>query len=72
MCLVQISFDGNCSQNPPNLMTNTVFDALQNNVNIYFDLYINIIYTDDYNFIKCKKNEEATEGIKLYLASKQK
>lgn len=53
-------------------MTNTVFDALQNNVNIYFDLYINIIYTDDYNFIKCKKNEEATEGIKLYLASKQK
>lgn len=70
MCVVQISFDGNCSWNPPSLMTDTIFEALQNNVKIFFDSYINIIYTDDYNFTKCCNNEKAAKDIKSYLASK--
>lgn len=62
ICVVHISFDGNNSQRPPNLMNRTVFEALQSKTT-RLSSYINIIYTDDYNFIECGVNRDAAEEL---------
>lgn len=62
--LVQISFDGNCSWNPPCLMDKTIFEMLKNATERNFASYINIIYTDAFHFIDCDINELAAETLK--------
>lgn len=61
--LVQISFDGNCSWNPPCLMDKTIFEKLKNATERNFASYINIIYTDAFHFIDCDINELAAETL---------
>lgn len=62
--IVQISFDGNCSWNPPCLMDKTIFEKLKNATERNFASYINIIYTDAFHFIDCDINELAAETLK--------
>lgn len=62
--LVQISFDGNCSWNPPCLMDKTIFEKLKNATERNFASYINIIYTDAFHFIDCDINELAAETLR--------
>lgn len=64
ICVVYISFDGNNSQSPPNLMNKSVFEEIQSK-ETRLSSYINIIFTDDYNFIDCSINEEAANDLKL-------
>lgn len=62
--IVQISFDGNCSWNPPCLMDKTIFEKLKNATERNFASYVNIIYTDAFHFIDCDINELAAETLK--------
>nr|XP_034316031.1 serine-rich adhesin for platelets-like isoform X2 [Crassostrea gigas] len=63
--LVHISFDGNCSRFPPNLMNDSLFEELKNTVNWNFESYIDIIYTDDYLFTDCDINIKAAKKLRL-------
>lgn len=62
--LIQISFDGNNNINPPNVMNEDIFESVKRKVMWDIASYINIIYTDLYNFEDCDINEIAAR--KLY------
>lgn len=65
--LVQISFDGNYSENPPNVMKKYIFERLQHAVNWNFASYIDIVYTGAYNFTECETNEKAVRMLKSII-----
>lgn len=65
--LVQISFDGNYSENPPNVMNKYIFERLQHAVNWNFASYIDIVYSGAYNFTKCETNEKAKRRFKSII-----
>lgn len=67
--LVQISFDGNNIENPPNLMTDDTFEGIKIRLNRNFASYINIVYTGKHDFQKCDINRNAE--IKLKSLSKK-
>lgn len=62
--LVQISFDENYSENPPNLMNENTFERLSHAVNWNFASYIDIVYTGAYRFINCETNRKASRTLK--------
>lgn len=66
--LVQISFDGNNIENPPNLMTDDTFEGIKIRLNRNFASYINIVYTGKHDFQECDINRNAE--IKLKSLSK--
>lgn len=68
ICLIQISFDGNCSWNPPNRMNKTIVEALEKKVNLNLDPFIDIIFSDDYHFTRCDINEYAAKNIQSYMS----
>lgn len=45
-------------------MNKSVFEEIQSK-ETRLSSYINIIFTDDYNFIDCSINEEAANDLKL-------
>lgn len=63
MILVQISFDGNNSENPPNLMTDDTFERIQIRLKRKFASYINIVYTGKHNFEDCDMNRNAANKL---------
>lgn len=64
--LVMISFDGNVSNNPPNVMTDSLFRKLKNTLHEgwKFKSYINIIYADEYDYTECEINIKSREKLK--------
>lgn len=64
MILVQISFDGNNIENPPNLMTDDTFERIQIRLKRKFASYINIVYTGKHNFEDCDINRNAANKLK--------
>lgn len=70
--LIQISFDGNNNTNPPNVMTDEIFESVQKKVKLNIASYINIVYTDVYKFEDCKINDKAVEKLKSLLCKKKK
>lgn len=62
--LVQLSFDGNNSINPPNLMNEDTFDMLKHRLELQLASFINIIYTDVYDFEDCGINKRAAIMLK--------
>lgn len=68
--LVQISFDGNNTNNPPNLIEGDVFERVNNEVNGLVNSCIDVIYKDAYEFIHCDVNQKA--AITLELLSTRK
>lgn len=69
--LIQISFDGNNIENPPNLMTDDTFERIQIRLKQRFTSYINIVYTGKHNFQNCDINRNAAEKMKS-LSKKEK
>lgn len=69
--LVQISFDGNCSWNPPYLMDRNMFEKLQNASGMNFNSYINIIYTDAFHFMDCDINQLAANSLQMTWFNKR-
>lgn len=69
--LVQISFDGNFSSNPPNVINDSLFRKLKKTpkVSLKLKAYINIIYADEYDYIDCEINREAREKLCMLFAS---
>ncbi|XP_065943145.1 uncharacterized protein [Magallana gigas] len=69
--LVQISFDGNFSSNPPNVINDSLFRKLKKTpkVSLKLKAYINIIYADEYDYIDCEINREAQEKLCMLFAS---
>lgn len=69
--LIQISFDGNNSRNPPNLIEGDIFERVQYEVKLKTGFCINscidVIYKDAYEFIQCEINQ--TAAITLELSS---
>lgn len=61
--LIQISFDGNNSDCPPDLMEGYSFQRLKNEVNLNFVSCINIIYTGNYDFKDCDINNKAKRKL---------
>lgn len=61
--LVQISFDGNNSINPPNLAKGSTFATLKAEFALNLVSCIDIIYKDEYNFEKCEINEKAARNL---------
>lgn len=61
--LVQISFDGNNSSNPPNLIEGDIFERVNNEVNGLIHSCIDIIYKDAYEFIHCDVNQNAAATL---------
>lgn len=68
--LVQISFDGNNTNNPPNLIEGDAFERVNNEVNGLVNSCIDVIYKDAYEFIHCDVNQKA--AITLELLSTRK
>lgn len=66
ICLVQISFDGNCSWNPPSLMDDNTFKSLKNSFKLNFASYTNVIYEDAFQFTFCDINWSAATEISKY------
>lgn len=65
--LIQISFDGNNSSNPPNLMNNDIFERLESNLGLKIKSFINIIYTDLFHFKECAINRSAVNELQRLL-----
>lgn len=61
--VIQISHDGNNNINPPNLMKGEIFERLQTEIDLNLVSCIDIVYTDEYNFEKCKINEKAVRDL---------
>lgn len=61
--LVQISFDGNFSSNPPNMMDDVLFEKLEIAVARKFNSYINIVYADGYDYTNSPFNMESAERL---------
>lgn len=57
--LIQISFDGNNSINPPNVMNENIFESVKRKAMWDISSYINIIYKDMYTFEDCDINRSA-------------
>lgn len=72
MILVQISFDGNNSENPPNLMTDDTFERIQIRLKRKFASYINIVYTGKHNFEDCDNNRNAANKLKSLLKEERR
>lgn len=68
--LIQISFDGNNIDDPPNLMTDKTFKRIEQRLQRKFVSYINIVYTGKHQFKDCNINRDAAR--KLRLLSKKK
>lgn len=68
--LVQISFDGNNIDNPPNLMTDDTFEVIKIRLNQNFASCINIVYTGKHDFKDCGINRNA--AFKLLESNKKK
>lgn len=64
--LIQLSFDGNNRNHPPNLMNEDTFERLKHRFELRFASFINIIFTDLYRFEKCDINEKAARTITYY------
>lgn len=69
--LVQISFDGNNIENPPNLMTDDTFEGIKIRLKQNFASYLNIVYTGKHNFEICNINRNAANKLKS-LSRKEK
>lgn len=65
--LIQISFDGNNIENPPNLMTKDTFVGIKNRLKRKFSSYINIVYTGRHHFQDCDINRNAAEKLRSLL-----
>lgn len=63
--LVQISFDGNNSSNPPNLIDGNTFERVNNKVNGIINSCIDVVYKDAYEFIHCDVNQKAAITLEL-------
>lgn len=61
--LIHISFDGNNSINPPNVMNESIFESVKRNVMWDIASYVNIIYTDMYTFEDCDINKSAVREL---------
>lgn len=61
--LIQISFDGNNRYNPPNLITGDIFERLKNELDLEITSCIDIIYTNEYDFVDCDINRRAAKDI---------
>lgn len=61
--LIQISFDGNNNSDPPNLMNDDILKSVERKVMLNIVSYIDIIYTDVYEFQKCKINDKAVKTL---------
>lgn len=61
IALIQISFDGNNSDSPPNLMEGNIFKRLKNEVALNLVSCIDIIYTGDFYFEDCSINRRAAK-----------
>lgn len=59
--LIQISFDGNNSINPPNVINESIFESVKRNVEWDIASYVNIIYTD--TFEDCDINRSAVREL---------
>lgn len=62
--LVQISFDGNNIENPPNLMTGDTFERIKIRLKRNLTSYINIVYTGKHIFQNCDINRNAAKMLK--------
>lgn len=62
--LVQISFDGNNIENPPNLMTGDTFERIKIRLKRNLTSYINIVYTGKHDFQNCDINRNAAKMLK--------
>lgn len=65
--LIQISFDGNNIENPPNLMTDDIVQRINICVERKFPSYINIVYRGEHDFPSCDTNSRATEELRTLL-----
>lgn len=63
--LIQISFDGNNIDDPPNLMTDETFERIQKRLKRTFVSYINIVYTGKHQFQDCNINRDAADKLRL-------
>lgn len=62
--LIQMSFDGNNATSPPNLMNEDIFERIKIKVRWDFASFINIIYSNDYNFEAGVTNKIAAEKLR--------
>lgn len=69
--LIQISFDGNNIDNPPNLMTDETLDGINIRLKQNFVWYINIVYSGKHDFEDCDINRDAADKLKS-LSKKEK
>lgn len=63
--LIQISFDGNNIDDPPDLMTDETFERIQKRRKRKFVSYINIVYTGKHQFQECNINRVAADKLRL-------
>lgn len=70
--LVQISFDGNNIDNPPNLMTDDTFEVIKIRLNQNFASCINIVYTGKHDFKDCGINRNAAFKLLESYSNKEK
>lgn len=63
--LIQISFDGNRRFSPPNLVNGATFERLKSELKWEIASCIDIIYTDEFNFVRCDINKRAARAIRL-------
>lgn len=65
--LVQISFDGNNTHKPPNLMNDDIFEIINFKTGRNFSSFINITYSDENNFKFCTVNRRAARELQSLL-----
>lgn len=63
--LIQISFDGNNIDDPPNLMTDKTFERIKKRLKGKVVSYINIVYTGKHLFHGCNINRDAADELRL-------
>lgn len=63
LILVQISYDGNNSINPPNLAKGSTFETLKAEFEFNLVACIDIIYRDEYDFENCEINKKAVRNL---------
>lgn len=65
--LVQISFDGNNTYKPPNLMNEDIFETINLTTDCKFFSFINITYSDENNFERYTVNKTAARDLQMLL-----
>lgn len=65
--LVQISFDGNNTYKPPNLMNEDIFETINLTTDCKFFSFINITYSDENNFERYTINKTAARDLQMLL-----